>query len=209
MRGYATMLEMVGELNTQQTNYVRKIGVGIERITHLINNLLDIGRIEAGVGLQLEMLVVRDMIKQVTDNAQMQADQKRVQLEMEIPKKLPSMIEGDQALLQHALQNLVENSIKYTSAGGNVWVRITARQNRMVFAVQDTGIGISPVDQPRLFEKFYRSADRQAKKERGTGLGLAIVKSIIERHQGRVGVESQLGTGSIFYFEIPLRQSGT
>jgi len=207
MRGYATMLEMVGELNTQQTNYVRKIGVGIERITHLINNLLDIGRIEAGVGLQLEMLVVRDMVEQVTDNAQMQADQKRVQLEMDIPKKLPSMIEGDQALLQQALQNLVENAIKYTSAGGNVWVRITARQTMMVFAVQDTGIGISPVDQPRLFEKFYRSADRQAKKERGTGLGLAIVKSIIERHQGQVGVESQLGTGSIFYFEIPLRQS--
>ena len=146
------------------------------------------------------------MVEQVTDNAQMQADQKRVQLEMDIPKKLPSMIEGDQALLQQALQNLVENAIKYTSAGGNVWVRITARQNMMVFAVQDSGIGISPVDQPRLFEKFYRSADRQAKKERGTGLGLAIVKSIIERHQGQVGVESQLGTGSIFYFEIPLRQ---
>jgi signal transduction histidine kinase len=73
--------------------------------------------------------------------------------------------------------------------------------------VQDAGIGISPVDQPRLFEKFYRTTDSQGKKERGTGLGLAIVKSIIERHQGQVGVESQLGTGSIFYFEIPLRQS--
>jgi len=207
MRGYATMLDMVGDLNTQQTNYVRKIDVGIEKITNLISSLLDIGRIEAGVGLQLEMLAVRDMVARVIENVQVQADQKRVQLQVDIPKNLPLLIEGDQALLQQALQNLVENAIKYNSADGNVWVRITARKQKMVFAVQDTGIGISLVDQPRLFEKFYRSTDHQAKKERGTGLGLAIVKSIIGRHQGQVGVESQLGTGSIFYFEIPLRQS--
>jgi two-component system phosphate regulon sensor histidine kinase PhoR len=173
----------------------------------LIGNLLDVGRIEAGIGLQLEMILVRDMIKHVIDAAQMQANQKRVQLHVEIPENLPPLIEGDQALLQQALLNLVENAVKYTISGRSIWVRVTVRKHMMIFAVQDAGIGISPVDQPRLFEKFYRTTDSQGKKERGTGLGLAIVKSIIERHQGQVGVESQLGTGSIFYFEIPLRQS--
>ncbi|MEN8171292.1 MAG: ATP-binding protein [Chloroflexota bacterium] len=207
MRGYATMLDMVGDLNPQQTNYVRKIDIGIERITHLISSLLDIGRIEAGVGLQLEMLEVSHLIDQVIENIQGQADQKRVQLQVEIPQLLPQQIEGDQALLQQAVQKLVENAVKYTSAGGAVWVRVTARNQKVIFAVQDTGIGVSPIDQPRLFEKFYRSADRHSTKDRGTGLGLAIVKSIVERHQGSVGVESQLGTGSIFYFEIPIHQT--
>jgi PAS domain S-box-containing protein len=207
MRGYVTMLEMVGDLNPQQMDYVLKIGVGIDSISRLIGNLLDVGRIEAGIGLQLEMVLVRDMIEHVIDAAQMQANQKRVQLHVEIPENLPPLIEGDQALLQQALLNLVENAVKYTISGRSVWVHVTARQHMMIFAVQDAGIGISPVDQPRLFEKFYRTTDSQGKKERGTGLGLAIVKSIIERHQGQVGVESQLGTGSIFYFEIPLRQS--
>ncbi|MBE9523879.1 MAG: HAMP domain-containing protein [Chloroflexi bacterium] len=207
MRGYVTMLEMVGDLNKQQKDYLRKIDVGIEGISQLIGDLLDIGRIEAGVGLQLEMTLVRDMIEHVIDSAQMQANQKRVQIQVEIPKKLPPLIEGDQALLQQALLNLVENAVKYTNSGRNIWVRVTTRQDSMIFAVQDAGIGISQVDQPQLFEKFYRSHDSHTKKERGTGLGLAIVKSIVERHQGHVGVESQLGTGSIFYFEIPLRQS--
>jgi len=110
-------------------------------------------------------------------------------------------------LLQRALHNLVENAIKYTPEGGSVWVRVSPRREGVLFAVQDNGIGVSPVDQPRLFEKFYRSADRRAKRQHGTGLGLAIVKSIVERHGGQVGVESKLGEGSTFYFEIPSRQS--
>ena len=79
-------------------------------------------------------------------------------------------------------------------------------EENVVFAVRDTGIGVSPVDQPRLFERFYRSANREAKRERGTGLGLAIVKSIAERHGGQAGLQSQLGKGSTFFLSIPIRQ---
>jgi signal transduction histidine kinase len=83
---------------------------------------------------------------------------------------------------------------------------VGVRDDRMVFEVRDTGIGIAPVDQPRLFEKFYRGAPQAAKTQHGTGLGLAIVKSIVERHGGQAWVESQLGKGSSFYLSIPLRQ---
>ncbi len=206
MRGYATMLETVGELNKQQTDYVRKIVVGVENISRLVNNLLDLGRIEAGVGLQLEILPVRDIVEWVIDSFQLQAQQKKITLQANLSENLPSIIEADQALLQQALHNLVENAVKYTSDGGKIIVRVMPRREHLLFSVEDTGIGISPVDQPRLFEKFYRSADRDAKRESGTGLGLAIVKSIVERHGGQIGVESKLGEGSKFYFEIPIRQ---
>ena len=85
-------------------------------------------------------------------------------------------------------------------------MRVRTREDRLVFEVKDTGIGIAPVDQPRLFEKFYRGVQRESKKTQGSGLGLAIVKSIAERHNGKVWVESQLGKGSTFYLAIPLRQ---
>lgn len=205
MRGYATMLEMVGDLNDQQSEYVRKIVVGVESISRLVNNLLDLGRIEAGVGLQLEMLPVRDIIEVVVDSFQLQAQQKRIDLRADFSEGVPPIIEADQALLQQALHNLVENAVKYTPDGGKIWVRLKPRPTSILFLVEDTGIGISPVDRSRLFEKFYRSSNRMAKKERGTGLGLAIVKSIVERHGGQIGVESRLGEGSIFYMDFPLR----
>jgi PAS domain S-box-containing protein len=206
MRGYATMLEMVGDLNSQQEGYVQKIVVGVESMSRLVNNLLDLGRIEANVGLRLEMLSVHDVIEQVTESLSMQAAQKQIRLHTSIPTEAIPFIEADQALLNQALHNLVENAIKYTPSKGEVHISVHVRQDVMVFEVKDNGIGVSPVDQPRLFERFYRSANREAKRERGTGLGLAIVKSIAERHGGEVGVSSQLGSGSTFYIAIPIRQ---
>lgn len=206
MRGYATMLQMVGGLNEQQMSYVHKINNGIERMTNLINNLLDLGRIEAGIGLKLEMVRVVDLAQQVVEGLQLQAAQKQMDLAVEDPKQPMPMIQADPALLQQALHNLVENAIKYTERGGKVRVKLSAHKDGVLFVVSDTGIGIAPVDQPRLFERFYRTSRREARKQRGSGLGLAIVKSIAERHGGRVWVESQLGQGSNFYLSLPLRQ---
>ena len=99
----------------------------------------------------------------------------------------------------------MDNAIKYTEPGGQVGITVSTRQEQIIFQVRDTGIGIAPVDQARMFEKFYRGAQYTGKQPRGSGLGLAIVKSIAERHGGRVWVQSQLGKGSIFYFAIPLK----
>ncbi len=206
MRGYATMLEMVGQLNEQQTGYVRKIVSGVESMSRLVNHLLDLGRIEAGIGLQLEMVPVQDIVERVVNALQLQAAQKRIQLSADIPAQTIPLIEADQALLQQALHNLVENAIKYTRPEGKVLVRVQTQPIGVVFQVIDNGVGVSPMDLPRLFEKFYRGAQQVPKDERGSGLGLAIVKSIAERHGGRVWAESQLGKGSTFYLAIPPRQ---
>jgi len=209
IRGYATMLEMVGELNEQQQGYVRKIVVGVEGMAHLVNNLLDLGRIEAGIGLQLEMIPVTALVERVVSSLQVQATQKRMQLTLDVDPKIAAVIEADQALLQQGLHNLVENAIKYTERGGQVRVHVSTENDNLIFEVRDTGIGISPLDQPRLFEKFYRGARQGMKKQQGSGLGLAIVKSIAERHGGKVWVESQLGKGSTFYLSLPMRQAGS
>jgi signal transduction histidine kinase len=156
--------------------------------------------------LNLEMIAVSDLIGRVTGSMQLQAAQKHLQLTTELPPDTVPLIEADPNLLQQALSNLLDNAIKYTESGEKVTVRVYARENNIIFEVKDTGIGIAPVDQSRLFEKFFRGAQREAMKYQGTGLGLAIVKSIAERHHGRVWVESQLGKGSTFSLEIPLRQ---
>jgi signal transduction histidine kinase len=206
MRGYATMMDMVGELNEQQQSYVGKIITGVENMAHLVNDLLDLGRIELGVDLQLEPISILDVLEKVTGTLQIQASQKEIDLSLELPKDLPDHIDADPALFHQAIYNLVENAIKYTSEGGQVFVRVRTLENILVFEIQDTGIGIAPEDMTRLFEKFYRGKAREARTRAGTGLGLAIVRSIAERHGGRVWVESEEGKGSTFYLQVPIER---
>lgn len=205
MRGYATMLEMVGDLNDQQQNYVNKIVQGVESMSHLVQNLLDLGRIEAEVGLKLEMISAPDIVSDVTDNLKLKAEQKDIQLHVVMAHQNVPFISADRALLEQALRNLVDNAIKYTPQDGEVWVRYGVEGERIVFEVEDTGIGISPVDKQRLFEKFYRVETREKEKEAGTGLGLAIVDSIAQQHGGEVWVESELGKGSTFFLSLPIQ----
>jgi signal transduction histidine kinase len=211
MRGYTTMLQMVGELNEQQKGYLRKISMGVENMTRLVNNLLDLGRIEAGIGLQIDKVAIGEVIDRVITALLPQASQKNIQLVQERSAEKstlqPVVIQADTALLEQAIYNLIENAIKYTNVGGNVNIGVQLRSKTVLFEVRDTGIGIAPLDLPHMFEKFYRSGRREAYQQRGTGLGLAIVKTIAERHGGRVWVESYLGKGSIFYLEVPFEQA--
>ncbi|MCC7118683.1 MAG: HAMP domain-containing protein [Anaerolineales bacterium] len=208
MRGYATMLETVGQLNEQQQGYVNKIVIGVGNMSRLVNNLLDLGRIEIGVGLQVENVSVLDIIERATSALQLQATQKNITLSVEFSKDMPHAVEADNALLHQAFYNLVENAIKYTPEGGTVNVRTATKQDQLIFEVQDTGIGIPVEDLSRLFEKFYRGKQREARAQHGSGLGLAIVQSIAEKHGGRVWVQSVVGKGSTFYLQIPLVQPG-
>jgi len=210
MRGYTTMLNMVGELNDQQKGYLKKIVLGVDNMTRLVGSLLDLGRVEAGVGLKIDQVMIGDIIDQVVNTLLPQAHQKNIQLIQERSAEKSTLqsvsIQADAALLHQAIYNLVENAVKYTNVGGKVNIGVQLRSKTVLFEVRDTGIGIAPLDLPHMFEKFYRSAQREANQRRGTGLGLAIVKTIAERHGGRVWVESNLGKGSTFYLEVPFEQ---
>ena len=201
MRGYATMLPMVGPLSPKQQDYTEKVMAGIEQMTELIDDLLDLGRIEAGVGMVREACSLADIARAVVETTKPLALSRGLMLRT--GKLSERMIAGDHGLIKHALTNLVDNATKYTPAGGSVTVSVDEHDTAMVIAVKDTGIGIAPSDQARLFERFYRVKRRETVDIKGTGLGLAIVKSIIEWHHGRVWVESQLGEGATFYLLVP------
>src|SRR5258706_12214955 len=127
MRGYATMLEMGGKLNEQQQGYVKKMVLGVDNMAQLVNNLLDLGRIEIGVGLDVENVNVLDIIERVTAALQLQASQKNIALSVELSKDLPYMLEADGALVHHAIYNLVENAIKYTPDHGSITMRAATK----------------------------------------------------------------------------------
>jgi PAS domain S-box-containing protein len=209
IQGYTSMLQMVGELNEQQASYLRKISDETEKISHLVTNLLDLGRIEAGVGLHLEMKPVDDVVDRVIAASQVQADQKRIALSANIEQTHLPVIEADQALLQQALYNLVDNAIKFTEPGGEVIIGLKVSEDNVVYMIEDNGIGISPADQQYLFDKFFKATNKQGLEAGGSGLGLAIAYSIAEKHSGKIDVESKLGIGSTFSLELPLRQEST
>lgn len=203
MRGYATMLPMVGALNEKQKEFGDKIVAGVEQMTVLIDDLLDLGRIEAGVGLAREPVQMTAVINEVVETLTPHALSRGLKLQVELPASLPRL-SGDYILLRQALTNLVDNALKYTPSGGEVRLRASTDEVDFLFTVSDTGVGIAPADQAHLFEKFFRVRQRGSTQVKGSGLGLAIVKSIVERHGGKVWLESKLGKGSTFYVTLPL-----
>jgi PAS domain S-box-containing protein len=201
MRGYTTMLSNVGPVNDQQQEFLDKILTSVDRMSKLVDDLLDLGRIETGIGLSPEQVEIAMVAQDILVTFRPQALNKRVSLELELDETMKPLY-ADPMLLRQAVSNLVDNAIKYTDSGGRVILRAEQVDGRQIIQVEDTGVGISPADQPRLFEKFFRLSEDDTK---GSGLGLAIVKSIVEQHHGRVSVESRLGMGSKFTIAIPMR----
>ena len=203
MRGYVTMLPMIGELSTKQKEYVTKILSGVDQMTRLVIDLLSLARIESDVDQLVEPVDIGGLIKGVVRSYNTHAVSKGLALNVEVADGIPP-VSGNPTLLRQAAANLVDNAIKYTPSG-QVNVRVYPGENHLVLQVQDTGPGISQADQVRLFERFFRVRRREALEIKGTGLGLAIVKSIVERrHGGRVWVESKLGAGSSFFAVLPV-----
>ncbi|MEI8131492.1 MAG: ATP-binding protein, partial [Leptolinea sp.] len=202
--GYATMIQMVGAINDQQNSYLQKITNGLETMNKMVNNILDLGRIENDTRLRMEELQAETLVSQVVNELVPQANQKKIVLS-DVTQKTDSalVIAADAELLHQALINVVENAIKFTNIDGKVDVWVEKIGNRCVFNIQDNGIGISPIDLPGLFNKSSRNPIRES-VQRASKLGLTIVNSIVELHGGKVEVESQLGKGSLFRIEIPI-----
>ena len=199
--GYIELLDRVGPLNQQQKEFVKHVQVSAHSITELINDLLDLGRIEAGFDAMKDEVAFGTILRYTLDNLQHQIEDKHQEIIFDIAPDLPVM-RGNPLRLRQVIDNLLVNAVKYTPENGRIKVSLRSESNQIIFEVADTGIGISPADQPHIFEKFYR-ANNAPSSTRGTGLGLAIVKSIVENHSGRVWVESVLGRGTKFTVVLP------
>ncbi|BAY13646.1 response regulator [Calothrix sp. NIES-2098] len=176
-----------------------------ERLKALINDILDLAKIEAGkVQWNMQPLCVPKMLEQAFAATTALFEQKSLQLIPEIEPELPEII-GDRERLIQVIINLISNAVKFT-ATGSITCQAKVIDKEIIISIIDSGIGIAQEDQNKVFEKFKQVGDTLTDKPQGTGLGLPISKEIIEHHNGRIWVESELGKGSNFSFSLPIPQ---
>ncbi|RPI59236.1 MAG: PAS domain-containing protein [Planctomycetaceae bacterium] len=207
IKAYIEML-IDGEAEDEKTTreFYDIISTETDRLHRLIENILNISRIESGVvKVVREPISLTGVVKQVLDVAAPQARLKNLKL---IDRLAPVyyQVEADHDMIHQAVMNLVSNAIKYTPEGGSITISVNVddRRNMAVFECSDTGLGIPTEDLPRIFDKFYR-VQANSKLAKGTGLGLTLVKHIVETvHEGKLSVTSEVGKGSTFSFELPI-----
>jgi len=199
--GYVELIERAGSVNDQQREFIRRVRLSVEHMTRLVADLLDLGRIEAGLDASLEVTPISVLARYALDGLRSAAEMKQQKVETVLSDDLP-MVRGDPYRLRQMIANLLENAIKYTPANGEIVVAAVVEGDQVILRVSDSGPGIPAADQPYIFDKFFR-ASNVPDDTGGTGLGLSIVKSIVDSHQGRIWVDSQLGRGTTFTVVLP------
>ncbi|RPI92242.1 MAG: PAS domain-containing protein [Chloroflexi bacterium] len=200
--GYTELVERAGPLNDDQQEFIHRIQDSIQHITSLINDLLDLGSVEAGIDTRREFVQLEGILRYTIEMLHAQIKAKRLKIRTDIAPALPTL-RANPLRLRQVLDNVVGNAIKYSNVGGEIQISIHAEDDQLILKVTDQGPGIPSTDQPRIFDKFYRGTNVGSGIE-GSGLGLAIVKNIVESHQGRIWVESTIGKGSSFFIVLPV-----
>lgn len=203
MRGYLDLLKMVNDFDEKSLKYVDNLNFAFQSMRQLIDDLLDIARIEAGLLLELEDVSLLDILNHAIRANTQQAEAKSIKLESELPDIIPAY-HGDPRRLEQVFNNLISNAVKYTPPEGEVKVYVEVRHDNIRVFVKDNGMGIGAEDQAKIFERFYRVRRPETDSIEGTGLGLAIVKSLVEAHQGKIDLKSVLGEGSTFRVALPV-----
>jgi len=199
--GYTELVERAGSLNDTQREFLKRIQESVQHITALINDLLELGSIEAGLDTRREFVQLDGILNYTLEMLQGQIKAKHIKLKTEITPALPAL-RANPVRLRQVLDNVVGNAIKYSHDQGDVTVTMRAEDQQIIIQVTDNGPGIPAKDQAHIFDKFYRGSNISA--HAGSGLGLAIVKTIVEAHQGRMWVESTVGKGSTFFVILPI-----
>jgi signal transduction histidine kinase len=175
-----------------------------ERLGRLIDQLLDLSRIESGeLRLNRAPIPLHPLVREVLSEIEMARADRGVRVADAVPDDLPPVL-VDPERVHQVLFNLLDNAVRYTPAGGEVTVAAHRANGGCEIAVSDTGPGIAPEHLPRLFERFYRADAARSRGDGGTGIGLAIARSVVEAHGGRIRAESRLGQGSVFTFDLPV-----
>jgi len=174
-----------------------------ERLGRLVDQLLDLSRLESGdVPLLREPVELGPLVAQVISEIEVARADRRVQLVERVPADVPAVL-ADRERVHQVLFNLLDNAVRFTPTGGHVTVTASRHNGSVDVAVADTGPGIAAEHLPRLFERFYRVDEARSRDDGGTGIGLAIARSVVEAHGGRIWAESHPGHGSTFTFELP------
>jgi signal transduction histidine kinase len=204
--GYTELIQdgTYGAPTDKMRTVLERVQANGKHLLGLINEVLDLSKIEAGqLKLSIADYSLRDVVQTVVSSAEPLASEKRLAFAVELPKDLPTG-RGDERRIAQVLLNLVGNAVKFTDKG-KVTLAIGRRDGLFEIAVSDTGPGIPAAERERIFEEFHQVDNSSTRKKGGTGLGLTITKRIIELHQGRIWVESEMGNGSTFHVVLPVR----
>jgi PAS domain S-box-containing protein len=206
IRAYSETLSLATDIPVeQQQSFYNTINNEATRLARFVDELLNISQMEAGaITIQKHEVELERMLGEIFESQRPLAIEKKQTFNFSIGPKLPKVV-ADKDKLAAAITNLVSNAIKYTPDGGKVTVSIEADNSRVLFAVEDSGIGVSPEDVPKLGEKFFRSGDDRVQSIVGSGLGLAFAQEVARLHGGSISIQSQLHQGSCFTLELPLR----
>jgi len=205
IKGYASILMAgkLGDVTPAQKERLQKIDKHSNSLAHLVNNLLDISRIESGkVQMSIKEASIKEVLDSVVDIIAPQVKEKHISLKINIKTK-SDKIKVDASQLERVFINLLGNAVKFTPEKGKIVISCQDIKDFVEFSVEDTGIGIPKLDIKSVFEEFFRSDNALDQKVKGTGLGLSLVKKIIEAHNGKIWVDSTLGEGTRFSFTIP------
>jgi two-component system NtrC family sensor kinase len=200
--GYADLIERTGEINDLQKEFISRIQTSVQNITSLVDDLLNLGRIESGFDTRKEMIDLETIIQHSVDDLYSRLKSRNQTLTVSNQEKIPPIF-ANQIQIRQLLDNLITNASKYSIEGSTINIETIVEKKQVILRISDQGIGIPSMDIPFIFDKFYRSGNI-SKETPGSGLGLAIVKSIVESHQGRIWVDSTLGKGSVFTIVLPL-----
>jgi GAF domain-containing protein len=207
--GFSEVLQerMFGELNEKQAEYTDDILTSGRHLLSLINEILDLSKVEAG---RMELELATFDLPLAIDNARTfvreRAAKHGIGLDVTVDERLGDFV-GDERKIKQVLLNLLSNAVKFTPEGGRIGINARQADGSVEISVSDTGIGITPEDQPKIFEEFRQVGGDYAYKREGTGLGLTLAKKFVELHGGRIWVESEVGKGSTFSFTLPERSS--
>ena len=204
IQGFAeTLLSGALDDKANRKRFVEIIREHARRLARLTDDLLKLSRIEAGrLELELRPVRVEALVNGCVETTRLNAKARGLEIHVDLPQNTPP-VRGDGAQLGEVLQNLLDNAVQYTPAGGKIEVKAQSNGKDVTFTVTDTGIGIPESDLERIFERFYRVDAARSREAGGTGLGLAIARHIVEAHGGHIWVESAIGQGSRFHFSIP------
>jgi signal transduction histidine kinase/DNA-binding response OmpR family regulator/CHASE3 domain sensor protein len=206
IKGYSDLLTSgeAGELSEEQQEFLQVIQVNADRLMALINDLLDISRLEAGrVDLREVTVDIAPVIQGALLSLQLQVQNKQQQLVVNLDPAMPP-VRGDAGRIAQILNNLLSNAHKYTRVGGTITISTTRKENFVRVNITDTGVGLTAEEQVHLFTRFYRAKNPATQEVGGTGLGLSIVRMLVEMHGGKVSVQSAPGQGSTFSFTLPI-----
>ncbi len=205
MTNYAALIPTQGELKPKQQEWLDRIVSGIEEMTSLIETLLDLQRLDAGIALAMTEFRIENLIRAVVEEFRQHAGEQGTSIELHMGSDYPPIV-GDPDLIRQSLRNLLSNAIKYAPDSGPVAVGVRVVGNDLLISVEDRGPGIPEYEITRVFEMFYRAPAARVANRKGKGLGLAFVRSTAERHGGKAWCDSQLGKGSVFVISLPIKQ---